>query len=378
MHSAFSVEFVHRVSFTRGLFQPENPRLHEVLRGGAGRLAAFADSGLIAAQPDLEARLRSKLAEDAASPQLVAFHVVPGGEACKNDRRVVEMVIEAVHRHQLCRRSWILCIGGGAVLDAVGYGASISHRGVRLVRMPTTVLAQDDAGLGVKNGINRFGKKNFEGVFSVPWAVINDLDFLESLPDRHWIAGFSEAVKIALLRDRVLFEQLERDSERIRRRDMAASVPVIQRCAELHLEHIVRGGDPFESREARPLDFGHWAAHKLEQLTHFELTHGEAVAIGVALDAVYSSEIGWLPKRESVRVVRCLHRLGLPTSHPLLRDPGLPSGLEEFREHLGGELTITLLQAIGQPKDTNQMSYDAILRSIEAIEREVGNGRLSC
>jgi len=365
--SRFSVDFVHRVVFTRGLFQPGNPTLVQTLRGGASGLAVFVDSGVAAAMPQLESQLNSMLSAAESAPELRAFLVVPGGEACKNDRTVVDQVLDVVNRHHLCRRSWVLAIGGGAVLDAVGYGAAVSHRGVRLIRAPSTVLAQDDAGLGVKNGINRYGKKNFEGTFAVPWAVLNDLDLLASLPDRFWCGGFSEAVKIALLRDRDFFAQIEHRADQIRKRDMSAAVPVIQRCAELHLAHIVGGGDPFESQEARPLDYGHWAAHKLEQLTEFQLSHGEAVAIGVALDTRYSAEIGWLTHGESDRVLSCLERLGLPVSHPALADTRLTEGLEEFREHLGGNLTVTLLRGIGSPSDANAMSTDAIRRSIDAI-----------
>lgn len=364
MASTFRVDFVHRVHFTRGVLRSDNPLLSEVLRGGAPRLIAFVDDGVARAHPDLEHALRSRLALDPDGPRLDAMVVVPGGEACKNDRSVVDLVVEMVHRHHICRRSWVLAIGGGAVLDAVGLGAAISHRGVRLVRFPTTVLAQDDAGIGVKNGINRFGKKNFEGTFAVPSAVINDTDFLSSLPDRHWHSGFSEAVKIALLKDRDFFDLIERDAERIAARDAAASIPVIRRCAELHLAHIVSGGDPFETNEARPLDYGHWSAHKLEQLSHHAITHGEAVAIGVALDTCYSEQVGWLPRGAVDRVISCLQRLRLPVWHPLLADDRLADGIEEFREHLGGRLSLTLLRGIGSCEDSHEVDHGALKRAI--------------
>jgi len=350
---SFSVEFRHRVIFTRGLLTPENPALIEALRGGSNRLVAFIDAGFADAHPDIEARLAAKLLAAPDAPRLTACHIVPGGEQCKNNRTLVDAVVAAAEEHHLCRRSWVLAIGGGAVLDAVGYGAAISHRGVRLVRVPTTVLAQDDAGMGVKNGINRFNKKNFEGTFAVPWAVLNDADFLTTLPDRFWRGGFSEAVKIALLKDASFFDEIEGKANAVRERDMAAALPIIERCAQLHLEHIVRGGDAFELAQARPLDYGHWAAHKLEQLTEHRLTHGEAVAIGVALDTEYSAQAGHLPRESSDRVIGCFATLGLSTWHPSLDDPRLLSGLEEFREHLGGNLCVVLLNAIGDSFETD-------------------------
>ncbi|MBM4113221.1 MAG: 3-dehydroquinate synthase [Phycisphaerae bacterium] len=367
MSQEIRVDFAHRVVFTRGLFDPANRVLVDSLRGGAPRAVAFLDSGLAAARPDLESKLRSSLDGRDGRPSLLEVSIVPGGEVCKSDREVVDAVVTSVDRHHLCRRSWVIAIGGGAVLDAVGYGASIAHRGVRLVRIPTTVLAQDDAAMGVKNGINRFGKKNFEGVFAVPWAVLVDSDLLATLSDRHWRSGFSEAVKISLLRDEAFFRQIELDADDLRQRRLERAIPVIRRCAELHLDHIANGGDPFESREARPLDFGHWSAHKLEQLTSFELCHGEAVSIGIALDTQYSVELGWLPQQESDRVANCLLRLGLPICHPSLSDPRLLEGIEEFREHLGGKLTVTMLRSIGAPQDVNELRSDLISRAIASI-----------
>lgn len=360
MSLAFSVDFVHRVVFTRGLFRLDSPVLIEALCGGSKRLVAFIDDGVANTHADLAARLGQRLAAAPDAPRLIASYVIPGGEACKLDRSVVDQVLAAVDEHHLCRRSWIVAIGGGAMLDAVGYGAAVAHRGVRLVRIPTTVLAQDDAGMGVKNGINRFGKKNFEGCFAVPWAVLNDADFLATLPERFWTGGFSEAVKIALLKDAAFFDDLERGAAAVRRRDLEVALPLIERCARLHLDHIARAGDPFELAQARPLDYGHWSAHKLEQLTHHRLSHGEAVAIGVALDTEYSAQVGSLDRREADRVLRCLQSMGLPIWHESLEDPRLLAGLEEFREHLGGSLCVTLLNGIGHSYECDSIDTSVV------------------
>src|SRR5437764_57822 len=167
------------------------------------------------------------------------------------------------------------------------------------------------------------------------------------------VAG-GEAVKVTLLKSAAGFDDLCRSAAAVRRRDPAVTGPLIRASVELHLRHITEGGDPFETREARPLDFGHWSAHKLEPMTHFDLRHGEAVAIGVAVDTVYSSLALGLPPRDAQRVLRCLRDLGLPLDHPAPPDvETLFQGLEAFRQHLGGRLTLTMLRGIGDPTDVH-------------------------
>lgn len=353
-----NVPFRHRVLFTRGAFAAPGALLRSLLAGGPerGRAVAFVDDGVLAARPGLEREIRAAFASDPLLPHLAEVAPVPGGERAKQGMAAVDTVVEAVDHHRIDRQSYVLAIGGGAALDAVGFGAAVAHRGVRLVRFPTTTLGQGDAGMAVKNGVNRFGKKNFVGTFSVPHAVVCDEDFLATSPEWSWCGGFSEAVKIALLRDAGLFAAMERDAAAIRARDMSAAMPVIRRSAELHWRHIALGGDPFETRSARPLDYGHWLAHRLEGLTGGELPHGQAVAIGVAVDTAYSACAGLLPVPAARRVISLLRALGLPTSHELLEDHGsVLCGLEEFREHLGGRLTITLLNGIGDPIDVHEI-----------------------
>jgi len=150
---------------------------------------------------------------------------------------------------------------------------------------------------------------------------------------------------------------------------------MIRRCAELHMRQIAHGGDPFETGSARPLDYGHWSAHKLEALTAHELRHGEAVAIGLALDARYSVQVGLLSPGGEERVHALLKRLGFHLWHPALesRDADgrwlLLRGLDEFREHLGGELTVTLLRDIGVGEEVHRMDANEILRALAWLRR---------
>lgn len=370
---SFQLPLHHRVIFSAALLHPSNGVLRDVLTGsGARRAIAFVDAGVENANPQGARALQSWFSAQASAghtlPDLCSIDIVAGGEAAKNDSAIVDQVIAATERHSIDRRSFVIAIGGGAMLDAVGLGTTLAHRGVRLIRIPTTTLAMDDAAMGVKNGINRFGKKNYVGAFAVPWAVLCDETYLTTLNSRDFRAGFSEAVKIACLRDPSLLARMEGDAPRIAARDIRVSMPTIIRCAQLHLEHITRGGDPFELREARPLDFGHWSAHKLESMSGFAIPHGEAVSIGIALDCAYAQRVGLLAKHDAARVTACLRALQLPTWHPLLEDiDALLRGLEEFREHLGGVLTITQLTAIGASIDVHEMDAPALRAAVRSL-----------
>ena len=374
----FQPGFVHRLYFTDDLLG--NERDGDLLAGvlepsgdRPARVQFWVDEHVADAMPDLKAKLR---AFARSRPDRVVpagnVQVAPGGEAVKNDIHVLERMLKVFHAADLDRRSYVVVVGGGAVLDAVGFAAAIAHRGIRLVRLPTTTLAQADSGVGVKNGVNLFGKKNWLGAFAVPWAVFNDTALLATLPDRDFVCGFSEAVKVFLLKDPSAFDGLCGAAGSVRRRAMSAALPVIRASAEWHRTHITQGGDPFESREARPLDFGHWSAHKLEALTGFRLRHGEAVAIGVAIDTVYSSLALGLPEAEADRVLRCLVDLGFTLDHPALGDTKpLFDGLEEFRQHLGGRLTLTMLRGVGDPVDVHEVDEPTMLRAIARV-REFG------
>lgn len=284
---------------------------------------------------------------------------VPGGEGCKNDRQIYDSICLAIDQARICRHSYVIAMGGGAVLDVVGFAAATVHRGVRLIRIPTTTLSQADSALGVKNGINAFGKKNLLGTYTPPWAVLIDHHLLHTLPDRHWRAGFSEVVKVALLKDPQLFATLESQAAAIRQRQPEISRQVIRRSAELHLHHIRQ--DPWERGSHRPLDLGHWAAHRLEVLSDFELTHGEAVSLGLAQDLAYGVRIGLTPPAVLARTLQLLEGLGLPTHHPLLRSPRLAEGLQHFREHLGGQLCLSLIAEVGQEITVDRVEPDLLL-----------------
>ena len=376
------VTFTYPVHFTQHLFEREHALLHGILAGPQrAKVLCVIDDGVLGAFPDLAAQIIDYFDAHAdlwlVSPPLI----VPGGERCKRESGLVERVQAAINRGGIDRHAYVMAVGGGAVLDMVGYAAATAHRGVRLVRVPTTVLSQNDSAVGVKNSVNAFGKKNWLGSFAPPYAVINDRDFLATLDDRDWLGGLSEALKVALLKDAAFFEWLEAQAEALATRDPEAMDYAVYRCAELHLAHIAGSGDPFEQGSSRPLDFGHWAAHKLESLTDFTLRHGEAVAVGIALDCTYAALSGMLSEADWRRVLNVLRTLKLAVYLPALgsgsqdaSDAGsVLSGLNEFREHLGGQLTIPLLTGIARPIEVHEMNHDTLRRAVAVLERVQAN-----
>ncbi len=372
----FTVSCDYSVAFTRDCFDLANPTLAKAIGCAVAaprpRSVVFVDMGAAEGHPDLIESIanyhvsRDDMPTLAASPQLL-----PGGETIKNEMHLIGRLHDAIFDNGIDRHSYVLAVGGGAFLDAVGLAASTAHRGVRLVRVPTTVLAQNDGGIGVKTGINRAGVKNQIGTFAPPWAVVIDSAFIDTLPPRDRIAGMAEAVKVALIRDPDFFVWLERNADELAAFQPDAMETMIRRCALLHMRQIVQGGDPFEQGSARPLDFGHWAAHRLETLSRNHLRHGEAVAIGIALDSRYSGLAGLAPEGIEERVVILLERLGFRLRHPALDRRGaggrrlVLKGLDEFREHLGGRLTITMLRNIGDAVEVNEMETNLVDGAID-------------
>jgi 3-dehydroquinate synthase len=376
----FSVPFEFPVVFTRDVWSASNPAFVEAIRrrerDRRHRLLLVVDSNVAAAHPSLAADFEQYCTAWADHLESVAAPViVTGGEACKNDITHTVHVIEKINDAGLDRQSFVVVVGGGAVLDMASFAAALAHRSVRVVRLPSTVLAQGDSGFAVKNGLNLFGKKNFIGTFVPPFAVINDLRFLSSLGDRDCIGGIAEAVKVAVLRDPAFFEYMESHAAGLAAHgDPDVLERTIRRSAELHLAHICGNGDPFELGSARPLDFGHWAAHKLEAITEHRLRHGEAVALGMALDIMYSVRLGELPRAEADRILRVLETVGFSLWDDALlqRDVhgrmSITQGLREFREHLGGDLHITLLRSIGAGFETNEMDERVVTLAVGDLE----------
>jgi 3-dehydroquinate synthase len=355
INQKFTLNFQYSVLFAHNCFDIEDKTIIDLVDNisESPKLLAIIDEGVEKTHPDLAVRIEQYCEHH--NIQSIPSMVVPAGEDCKNDESVIDDIYSAVEKYEIDRHSYILVVGGGAVVDAVGFAAATAHRGIRLIRMPSTVLGQNDAGVGVKNAVNYHKRKNYIGTFAPPFAVINDFDLLSTLSARDKRAGIAEAVKVALIKDATFFDELYQTRSELAEFEEVATKHMIIKCAQLHLDHIATSGDPFELGSARPLDFGHWSAHKLEQLTNNELRHGEAVAIGIALDSLYSALKGHISQDKVDKILTLLSAVGFELSHPVLEKLNVVKALAEFKEHLGGNLCITLLSDIGAGFEVNEI-----------------------
>ncbi len=376
IEQSFSVAYAYKLHFTQNLFDAKNPLLKDVLDGYKKdkriKLLFVIDDGVSTCHPNLLDEIKTYCSVHSQNIEHTESILIKGGEQCKNDYGSVERVLKGINNQHIDRHSFVIGIGGGALIDMVGYAAAIAHRGVKLIRIPTTVLSQNDSAVGVKNSFNIFEKKNFLGTFAPPYAIINDSDFLQTLEQRDWISGIAEAVKVALIKDAVFFEYIEANAEKLRERLLEPMQYVIYKCAEMHMHHIAQGGDPFESGSSRPLDFGHWAAHKLEQMSNYSLRHGEAVAKGIALDLTYAQLIGLISETTLRRILSVMEKIGFDLQIPVETEGEMTSllaGIQEFQEHLGGELCITLITGIGEKHDVNVIEIDTMKKAVTTLNK---------
>jgi 3-dehydroquinate synthase len=373
---SFTVHYEYQLLFTQGVFHIDNPlfaaSIAKYKPNEAVKLFFVIDKGLANAHPDILMQIDAYCTAHRKQLKHTQSIVLDGGEQSKNSKEAIEAVLKGINDNAICRHSFVIAIGGGALIDMVGYAAAIAHRGVKLIRVPTTVLSQNDAAVGVKNSVNIFNKKNFLGTFAPPFAIINDSNFLITLEQRDWISGVAEAIKVALIKDKDFFKYIADHAIDLRNRDMEVMHHVIYRCAEMHMHHISQGGDPFESGSSRPLDFGHWAAHKMEYMTNYSLRHGEAVAKGIALDVTYAYLVGLISESDLEYILNVLLAIGFNLSLPLSTEAEtteLLKGIEEFREHLGGELTITLISGIGVKHDVHTIDMKLMSQAISNLNQ---------
>jgi len=373
IEQTFKVEYNYKLHFTSNLFNHGNTLFADIIKSYSTisrvKILFVVDDGVAKTHPSIQDDIIAYCMKYNSHIELKNILIVNGGEQVKIGNEHLDKVLQDINDFNICRHSFVAAIGGGAVIDMVGYACAIAHRGVKLLRIPTTVLSQNDSAVGVKNSINHFGKKNFLGTFALPYAIINDSNFLKTLDQRDWTSGIAEAIKVALIKDKSFYNDIEALSEKLRNRDMESMQYVIYKCAALHMEHITQGGDPFESGSSRPLDFGHWAAHKMEHMTNYEIRHGEAVAVGMAIDLFYSQKIGLINEDTLNAILNVIKNVGfdlkLPISEHQIEE--LIHGIEEFREHLGGRLTITLISEIGKKFDVHEIDKSKMKEAISSL-----------
>jgi 3-dehydroquinate synthase len=371
---SFNVKYEYEVIYTRGLFNDEDSTFTRILGAHHTNVMIIMDDKVSEAFPDLVFQAEQWAQRYPEVMNLIApVEIVPGGETIKKGWETISALTRKMMDAGLCRHSYVIIIGGGAVLDAASFAAAIFHRGVKQIKVPTTMLSQDDSGVGVKNGINHQGVKNLFGCFYPPDAVIIDYRFLRTLDRRDILSGVAEALKVALIKDKDLYLYIKDNAVKIRENHWPTLEYLVLKSSELHIEHI-GGGDPFEKGSSRPLDFGHWSAHKLEALSQNEIRHGEAVAIGMALDIYSAALLEMIPMEEAEEMVDTMKICGLILWHDLLtqRDESgqlkLLSGLEEFREHLGGQLTLAMPVGIGRFVNIHELPDHIVEKALKMLQ----------
>ncbi|WP_299324300.1 3-dehydroquinate synthase [uncultured Maribacter sp.] len=374
---SFQVQYDYQLYFTSGLFALNNLLFANLIADYKDfepvKLLFVLDDGVKNHHPPLINQIEAYCRKNQQTIKYTSTLVLPGGEQVKNSDAAIDSVLKGVNENKICRHSFVVVIGGGAVIDMVGYAAAIAHRGVKLIRIPTTVLSQNDSAVGVKNSVNAFKKKNFLGTFAPPFAIINDSNFLETLEQRDWISGISEAIKVALIKEKTFFKYIADNATALKNREIEPMQYVIYKCAEMHMNHIAQGGDPFESGSSRPLDFGHWAAHKMEFMTNYGLRHGEAVAKGIALDVTYAQLIGLISEADLKHILDVMIAIGFDLSLPVespVEIQSLLDGIEEFREHLGGQLTITLISDLGVKHDVHTIDMELMAQAVSKLNHQ--------
>lgn len=375
---SFNVKYTYNIIFTKDIFDIKNKTLINTLNFKTKikkKIIIFLDKNIYKQNNQIYEKINAYIKHNNIYIELVCNPIlITGGEKIKNHYSIVKYIYKLIDDYKICRQSYIISIGGGTFQDLLGFISSTAHRGIKLIRIPTTTLSQDDSGVGVKNGIN-FGKKNFIGCFNTPQAVINDINFLHTLKKDVFIEGFSEALKVALIKKKSLFELIKNNTTNILNKNEYVIEKIIFESAKIHAYHISKKGDPFENKSSRPLDFGHWSAHKLESLSKYKISHGKAVSIGIALDCTYSYLLKIIKKHEWKDIINTLQKLTLPiyANDLSMKDKNenysIFKGLEEFREHLGGKLTITLIKKIGEKIEIHHTNKNIYKKAIFLLKK---------
>ena len=274
---------------------------------------------------------------------------LPDGEQHKN-LAWLALLYDRLIEAQIERSSPVVAVGGGVVGDLAGFAAATVLRGVPLVQVPTTLLAQVDAAIGGKTGINHAAGKNLIGAFHQPRLVAIDVDTLRTLPRREYVAGLAEVVKYGAILDPELFERLEQNVEGLLRQDPALLVDVVTMCCRIKAGVVE--ADEKEGGYRAILNFGHTVGHAIETLTEYRrLLHGEAVGIGMMCAARLSRVIGTLSPADVDRLERLLRALGVPTQVPTdLGREQIALAIEADKKAAGGKISFVCLESIGRTR----------------------------
>ena len=294
----------------------------------------------------------------------------PAGEAHKT-RETKAGLENALLRLGAGRDTAIVAVGGGVTGDLAGFLAATWHRGVPLYQVPTSLLAMVDASVGGKTGVDLAGGKNLVGAFHQPAGLAVDPSLLRTLPDPELRHGLAEAVKLAAVADAALFARLERDADALLAREAVALLEIVTRC--IAGKHRIVARDEREAGPRAALNFGHTVGHALERLSGYAIPHGQAVAIGCAVEAAIAVEAAGFPERHRARLVALLARFGLPTHWPAeVPISGALPAMQADKKARGGRVRYALPARLGRMpagEVTLEVEDARVRRVLEAAAR---------
>jgi 3-dehydroquinate synthase len=325
---------------------------------GASTIAVIADPVVASSAQLIADRLRG-------GGLTVVELSVPAGEAAKSLATIAQLW-DQLGEHRLTRNDAIVAVGGGATTDVAGFAAATWLRGIRVVQVPTTLLAMVDAAIGGKTGINTGAGKNLVGAFHPPAGVVVDLDFLATLPKEQWVNGMAEVVKAGFIADPGILEVIEADFEGAGLPTGDAARELIERAIAMKVDVVSR--DLKEAGLREMLNYGHTLGHAIERLEDYRIPHGHAVSIGMVFAAGLGKAAGTIDGETMMRHQVVLAATGLPTTY---RPDALPELLELMRidkKARGDKLRFVVLKAVGSPVMLEAPDRDML----QAAYREVG------
>jgi 3-dehydroquinate synthase len=335
---------------------------HGVLRDAAREISRLGDfsSVQIVSSPRAWRAVARLIPARFGSAAKTNIHLFDDSESAKT-LKSVERIARSLSRAGADRHALLLAVGGGMVGDVAGFAAATYLRGIALVHVPTTLLAQVDSAFGGKTGVNLPEGKNLIGAFYSPRLVLSDRRTLLTLPDREFRGGLAEVIKYGVIADAKLFAYLETHMEKIVRRDEAALAYIIPRCAEIK-GHVV-SHDEHESGLREILNFGHTFGHALESVTKYRVfQHGEAVAWGMMAAALLGHATGITPEKDAVRIISLTSRLGSLPPCPKATTAELISAMRTDKKTRAGKLRFVLSPGIGKARSYDEISLEVLRR----------------
>jgi 3-dehydroquinate synthase len=289
----------------------------------------------------------------------------------KKSMRTVELLCRKLTRAGADRKSLIVAVGGGVVGDVAGFVAASYLRGVALVHVPTTLVAQVDSSIGGKTGVNLREGKNLIGAFYPPLLVIIDTDLLRTLPERQFRSGIAEVIKYGVIADAELFSYLEQNMEKLLRHDRGTLEYVIPRCVEIKADVVSR--DERESGLREILNFGHTFGHALESVTKYRrYLHGEAVAWGIVAAALLGRELGITRNDDVSRAVSLIRRIGKIPDWPRVAPKILIAAMLSDKKTRAGKLRFVVSPRISEAHSSEAVSTDALQRAMQLTPKVLG------